>query len=311
MRILLVDDVQMERMQLAIRLKQLGHTVEMAANGQQALEIYGSFDPELVLLDVSMPEVDGFEVCAMLRRSYPDWVPIIFLSGHDQPEMIAKAIEAGGDDYLVKPVDKLVLNSKMVAMQRIAAMRRELKAKSAELVQLNIILKQQASEDSLTTLKNRRYIDDKLKEQIELHGRHHLWLSLILLDVDNFKRFNDNYGHIAGDKCLVAIAKLLTHLFMRGGEFVARYGGEEFVVLLAHAGPEQALKEAQRIQQAVLKLAYPHEFNQILPIVTVSQGVLSLQPKGSETVDELYQAVDNAMYSAKKTGKNRFVVHSN
>ncbi len=307
----MVDDVQMERMQLAIRLKQLGHTVAMASSGEEALNLYDDFDPELVLLDVSMPKVDGFEVCRQIRAQFPEWTPIIFLSGHEQPEMIAKAIDAGGDDYLVKPVNKLVLNSKLIAMQRIASMRRELKAKTAELALVNETLQQQATEDSLTKLKNRRYIDAKLQELISISGRHQFWLSMILLDVDNFKAFNDNYGHIAGDKCLVSLSQLLSTLFARSGEFVARYGGEEFVIVFTNCDDEQAAKEALRIQKAVEQMAYPHEFSTTSPLVTLSQGVLSLIPKGNETVEQLYQEVDKAMYQAKKAGKNQFILHSN
>ena len=166
MKILLVDDVQMERIQLAIRLKQLGHSVEMAESGAQALELYPQFEPDLILLDVTMPDMDGFEVSRQIRQRYPDWVPIIFLSGHDEPTMIANAIEAGGDDYLIKPVDKIVLNSKLIAMQRIAFMRRELKQKSAELVKANAELEKLAQEDGLTKVKNRRYVDQKLQEMI-------------------------------------------------------------------------------------------------------------------------------------------------
>lgn len=140
MRILLVDDIQLDRMQLAIRLKQMGHEVEAVASGQEALEIYSGFDPELVLLDISMPQMNGFELSRAIRARYPDWIPIIFLSGHDEPAMIAQAIEAGGDDYLVKPVNKLVLNSKLIAMQRIADMRRELKRTGAKLEELNRVL---------------------------------------------------------------------------------------------------------------------------------------------------------------------------
>ncbi|MFA0520242.1 response regulator, partial [Vibrio sp. 10N.222.55.E8] len=121
-------------------------------------------DPELVLLDISMPDMDGFEVASEVRRQFPEWVPIIFLSGHEEPEMIAKAIDAGGDDYLIKPVNpvnKVVLNSKLIAMQRIAHMRRELKQSTAKLEELNILLQQQANEDGLTKLYNRRYMDTK------------------------------------------------------------------------------------------------------------------------------------------------------
>ena len=150
MRILLVDDVQLDRMQLAIRLKQLGHIVEAVGSGREALDVYSDFDPELVLLDISMPDMDGFEVANEVRSRFPEWVPIIFLSGHEEPAMIAKAIDAGGDDYLIKPVNKVVLNSKLIAMQRIAHMRRELKQSTAKLEELNILLQQQANEDGLT-----------------------------------------------------------------------------------------------------------------------------------------------------------------
>ncbi|KJY72649.1 diguanylate cyclase [Vibrio coralliilyticus] len=306
MKILLVDDVQMERMQLAIRLKQLGHTVEVAASGEQALEMYPSFEPELILLDISMPEMDGFEVSQRIRANYKEWIPIIFLSSHDEPAMIAHAIEAGGDDYLTKPVDKLVLSSKLIAMQRIAFMRRELNQKTAELAKANKELEKLASEDGLTKVKNRRYIDEKLKEMIAVHGRHGLPLSLILLDVDHFKLYNDNYGHIEGDKCLVEIAQSLTSLFSRSGEIVGRYGGEEFVVVLGHTDAEHAKKHAMRVQSTLEALAIKHEYSSTAEYVTVSQGVCGFNPTGKETPDEMYSKADEGLYHSKSEGRNRF-----
>lgn len=307
MNILLVDDVQMERIQLAIRLKQLGHTVEMASSGQEALDMYPKFEPDLVLLDISMPDMNGFEVSAKIRELYPDWVPIIFLSSHDEPTMIASAIEAGGDDYLIKPVDKIVLNSKLIAMQRIAFMRRELKQKSAALAKANEELAQLAQEDGLTKVKNRRYIDEKLTEMISLHGRHQLPLSLILLDVDRFKLYNDNYGHIEGDRCLIEIASTLSNLFTRSGEIVGRYGGEEFVVLLGHTDQEKATKNAERIKSSIEAANLPHEYSDVSSLVTVSQGVYHLIPNGRETIEQLYELVDKRLYQAKVNGRNQYV----
>ena len=307
MNILLVDDVQMERIQLAIRLKQLGHTVEMASSGQEALDMYPKFEPDLVLLDISMPDMNGFEVSAKIRELYPDWVPIIFLSSHDEPTMIASAIEAGGDDYLIKPVDKIVLNSKLIAMQRIAFMRRELKQKSAALAKANEELAQLAQEDGLTKVKNRRYIDEKLTEMISLHGRHQLPLSLILLDVDRFKLYNDNYGHIEGDRCLIEIASTLNSLFTRSGEIVGRYGGEEFVVLLGHTDQEKAIKNAERIKSSIEAAKLQHEYSDVSSLVTVSQGVYQLIPNGRETIEQLYELVDKRLYQAKVKGRNQFV----
>ncbi|OOQ67859.1 diguanylate cyclase response regulator [Vibrio parahaemolyticus] len=308
MRILLVDDVQLDRMQLAIRLKQLGHIVKAVGSGIEALNTYESFDPELVLLDISMPEMNGFEVSLHVRETFPDWIPIIFLSSHEEPEMIAKAIDAGGDDYLIKPVDKLVLNSKLIAMQRIAHMRRELKQATAQLEQVNHLLTQQANEDGLTKLFNRRYIDQKLDSMVAWHGRHHMPMAMILLDVDFFKPFNDNYGHIEGDRCLQAIANQLKATFCRSGEYVGRYGGEEFVVLLSSTDAQTAEREAERIQEAMYFLDYQHEFSSVANRVTVSQGVFVFQPTGKENQADLYATADRALYTSKSLGRNTYTM---
>lgn len=308
MRILLVDDVQLDRMQLAIRLKQLGHIVKAVGSGIEALNTYESFDPELVLLDISMPEMNGFEVSLHVRETFPDWIPIIFLSSHEEPEMIAKAIDAGGDDYLIKPVDKLVLNSKLIAMQRIAHMRRELKQATAQLEQVNQLLTQQANEDGLTKLFNRRYIDQKLDSMVAWHGRHHMPMAMILLDVDFFKPFNDNYGHIEGDRCLQAIANQLKATFCRSGEYVGRYGGEEFVVLLSSTDAQTAEREAERIQEAMYFLDYQHEFSSVANRVTVSQGVFVFQPTGKENQADLYARADRALYTSKSLGRNTYTM---
>ncbi|EGS6497181.1 GGDEF domain-containing response regulator [Vibrio parahaemolyticus] len=308
MRILLVDDVQLDRMQLAIRLKQLGHIVKAVGSGIEALNTYESFDPELVLLDISMPEMNGFEVSLHVRETFPDWIPIIFLSSHEEPEMIAKAIDAGGDDYLIKPVDKLVLNSKLIAMQRIAHMRRELKQATAQLEQVNQLLTQQANEDGLTKLFNRRYIDQKLDSMVAWHGRHHMPMAMILLDVDFFKPFNDNYGHIEGDRCLQVIANQLKATFCRSGEYVGRYGGEEFVVLLSSTDAQTAEREAERIQEAMYFLDYQHEFSSVASRVTVSQGVFVFQPTGKENQADLYATADRALYTSKSLGRNTYTM---
>ncbi|GAL18284.1 response regulator [Vibrio maritimus] len=308
MKILLVDDAQLERMQLQIRLKQLGHEVEVAASGREALALYPTFDPELVLLDISMPEMDGFEVAAEIRQRYKaDWIPIIFLSSHDEPEMIAKAIDAGGDDYLVKPVNKIVLQSKLIAMQRIAHMRRELKQASSQLEEANRALQHQANEDGLTKLFNRRYMDDKLTELIQWHGRHQMPLSVILMDVDHFKAYNDNYGHTEGDQCLINIAQFLDVMFIRSGEYVGRYGGEEFVILLSKSDVHEAEENAARVKDGIVSLNIPHEFSQTSDRVTLSLGVYSTIPSGNESLSELYESADKLLYQAKRSGRNRYV----
>lgn len=307
MRILLVDDVHLERMQLAMRLQRLGHIVEVAGSGQEAIEKYAQFTPDLVLLDVSMPAMSGTEVAKTIRDQDPDWVPIIFLSGHDEPEMIATAIDMGGDDYLVKPVNKIVLIAKLKAMQRIVQMRRELKRTHEQLASANARLSELVNEDGLTKVANRRFLDQKLFELISWHGRNNLPMTMVMIDVDHFKAFNDSYGHLEGDRCLQSIAAELKMTFSRAGELVARYGGEEFVVLLSHCDKTRAVKECERLKQRVQLLEIPHVQSPTSEWVTVSQGMVSWIPTGLETPDNMYQIVDKVLYKAKAQGRNRFV----
>lgn len=209
---------------------------------------------------------------------------------------------------MTKPVDKLVLNSKLIAMQRIAHMSRELKQATVQLEKMNLLLSQQANEDGLTKLYNRRYIDQLLESMVAWHGRRHLPMAMILLDVDFFKLFNDNYGHIEGDRCLQAIANQLKATFCRSGEYVGRYGGEEFVVLLTSTDGPTAVKEAERIQEAMSLLDYPHEYSNISNKVTVSQGVFVFGPTGKENILELYTTVDKALYISKSSGRDRYTL---
>ncbi|UXI03953.1 diguanylate cyclase domain-containing protein [Photobacterium sp. TY1-4] len=307
MRILLVEDVHLERMQLAMRLQRLGHVVEATGSGLEAIEKYTQFDPDLVLLDVSMPDMSGTEVAKRMRELYPDWVPIIFLSGHDEPEMIATAIDMGGDDYLVKPVNKIVLVAKLKAMLRIVQMRRELKTTHEQLASANEHLSQLVNEDGLTKVANRRFLDQKLSEMISWHGRNNLPMAMVMIDVDHFKAFNDYYGHLEGDRCLQSIATDLKTTFSRAGELVARYGGEEFVVLLSHCDKTRAVKECERLKQSVQQLEIPHSRSTTAELVTVSQGMVSWVPTGLETPENMYEIVDKVLYKAKEQGRNRFV----
>ncbi|MGF1871814.1 GGDEF domain-containing response regulator [Photobacterium indicum] len=307
MRILLVDDVHLERMQLAMRLQRLGHIVEAVSSGHEAIERYPLFDPDLLLLDISMPDMSGMEVAHKIRSDHPEWVPIIFLSGHDEPEMIAKAIDMGGDDYLVKPVNKIVLASKLKAMQRIAAMRHQLKQATVKLEEANELLSQQVNEDGLTQIANRRFLDQKLTEFISWHGRHELSLTIIMIDVDHFKDYNDYYGHLDGDRCLQLVSGELKANFSRAGELAARYGGEEFVILVSNCDKTRAVKECERLKSSINGLAIPHLQSATSNIVTVSQGMVSWVPTGLETVENMYQIVDKVLYKAKEQGRNRFV----
>lgn len=307
MRILLVDDVKSERLCLSAHLMALGHEVKSVPSAADFLACYSEFDPDLLLLDIEMPNMSGIELARYIRHEYQDWVPIIFLSGRDEPSMIAKAIAEGGDDYLIKPVNTIILAAKMQAMDRIASMRKYLKKTTIQLQQANQLLLTQANEDPLTKLSNRRYLDKKLNEFISLHGRNNLPLTIILFDVDFFKAFNDLYGHIDGDNCLRLLSDNVKNLFNRAGEVCARYGGEEFVVLLCNCDAQQAIKECQRLKESVNGLAIKHEDSAIADTLTVSQGAMSWVPTGMELVEHVYQAVDNLLYEAKANGRDQFV----
>lgn len=150
-------------------------------------------------------------------------------------------------------------------------------------------------------------MDTKLEESIGWHGRRNISMTVILLDVDFFKPYNDNYGHIQGDKCLQGLANTLKQLFVRAGEFVGRYGGEEFVLILSDTDSEAAKVHATRVKEALYKMNYAHDHSTVSDRVTASQGVLSFVPEGGESIASIYEKVDQALYQAKQSGRNTFV----
>ena len=307
MRILIADDIVSERLYLTACLTNLGHHVKSVSSAAELLKCYSEFQPDLLLIDIEMPEQNGIELVHTIRHRYTEWVPVIFLSGLNDPQIIAKAIDVGGDDYLVKPVNPIILAAKMQAMSRISIMRQRLEHTTAQLQKVNKLLLEQVNEDPLTKLANRRYLDQKLKEFIALHGRNNLPLTIILLDVDFFKLFNDFQGHIEGDNCLKLLSSSLQNIFNRAGEVCGRYGGEEFIILICNCDEKQAVKECQRLKDAIRRLAIPHENSLISDQLTVSQGAISWVPTGLELVENLYHAVDTLLYQAKENGRDQFV----
>jgi diguanylate cyclase (GGDEF)-like protein len=304
MKILLVDDTKTERLIVSAYLKKLGHTTICAENGHQAIELFKSKSPDLVLMDVIMPEMDGHEAARCLRKNESDWVPIIFLSGRVAAEDIVAGIEAGGDDYLTKPVDFTVLSAKMTAMQRIAKMRQKLIGVSSELAQANAELKKLVNIDGLTGLANRRYLDEYLRVEIARSMRNKHELSVILCDVDFFKKYNDTYGHLKGDDCLKSVAKALESACKRSTDLLARYGGEEFAVILPDTNGENAAMLANQMRQAIEDLNEDHSASD-LGKVTISMGVYCAVPQSKDESEKMLHKADEALYEAKQTGRNR------
>ncbi len=306
MRILLVDDTRTDRMIMNAYLKKLEHEIIVGENGEQAIDLYRKCKPDLVLLDVIMPVMDGHEVARRIRALKGEWVPIIFLSARTNAGDIAAGIEAGGDDYLTKPVDQTVLAAKMRAMQRIAAMRQRLLDVSTELESANAALQRLVDVDGLTGLANRRHLDRHLAQEAGRCARYKQPLSVIMADVDHFKTFNDLFGHLAGDDCLVSVSRVFEMGIKRSSDLAARYGGEEFCLVLPDTSAHAAQEKAEEIRLAVEALGITHAGTSVSSeVVTLSLGVATRVPKPGISPETLLLEADKALYHAKKAGRNK------
>lgn len=308
LRVLVLDDDEAVRGSLAYQLDRLGHQVIEAGDARWALELFERHRPELILSDVDMPEPDGYWFARKVRElEQGDWTPIIFLSALTDVTNVAEGIAAGGDDYLAKPLHPVVLEAKLHAMQRLRAMRDQLVEVSAELQQANAELQRQARLDGLTGLLNRRGLDEALQTAIDHGRRNQTPLSLMLCDVDHFKRYNDALGHQAGDECLRHVAALLTQLARRPSDAVARYGGEEFALVLPDTPRSGAQTLARTISRVFETQALPHPDSGAALHITLSGGVTTLVPDASTSAHDLLARADEALYTAKSEGRNRFV----
>ena len=308
MKILLVDDSKAVAMVTCARLESFGHEVIHAADGPAAIAHFQQDHFDLILMDIEMPGMNGFEATTRIRALEGNeawaWTPIIFVTATDTPTNLVTAIEAGGDDFISKMAPETVLQAKMKAMSRIAALR-------ARLAQANRKLQDQANRDGLTGLINRRAMDMQVDTQWDRATGQGLPFSLLMIDVDNFKKYNDHYGHLAGDDCLRAVARCFAKCLhdanedkIAPGAFVARYGGEEFAVVIPEAVPGVHAGLALSLVESVAALKLPHEKNGDYGIVTVSIGGVSVNP-ASGHVATLFREADALLYQAKENGRNR------
>jgi diguanylate cyclase (GGDEF)-like protein len=292
-RLLIVDDA-MENIQILNHVLGEEHEVLFALNGEKALELAHQHRPDLILLDAVMPGMDGYEVCAAMRAS-PDVqdIPIIFVTALTTPEDETRALEAGAVDFITKPFNVAVVRARV---------RTHLTLKRQSDAMRELMLT-----DALTGVANRRSFNDALDNEWRRCARAHAPLSVIMIDIDHFKLYNDAYGHQAGDICLRQVANAMVRCAGRTPDLLARYGGEEFVILLPQASEEGAETVAQRILSAVRELAIPHRMSSAANIVTVSLGVATIVPsEGNCDADTLVRAADSALYQAKKDGRNRY-----
>lgn len=314
MKVLVIDDSATTRIFTANFLRQLGHDVIEADDGAEGIQAYRIDKPDLIVLDVQMPGMDGYETAQAIREVEGDtdhWVPIIFISSNMEDDDIAKGIAAGGDDYLFKPVSKTVLKAKLEAMGRITEMQKRLRTLSAEVQQANLDLQRLSVTDGLTGLANRRRIDDRLVEDWARCSKTEENLALLMLDVDHFKKYNDSLGHGAGDECLKNIAGILEQVCNREADLVARYGGEEFLILMPDMDINGGLETAEQIRSSIEAAHLPHPESPTADVVTVSVGIAVTIPEPNLKPKSLLDMADNALYDAKEGGRNCVMLNAN
>lgn len=266
--------------------------VKTAIDGKTALKIAGEFVPDIVLLDIGLPDLDGLEVCRQLKANPRlEQVPVIFLTARTSGEDEIDGLQAGGIDYITKPINPAVLKARI-------RNHLELKQNRDELVRL-------ARTDGLTGLYNRRTFDDLLQREWRRLARTGEALSVIMMDVDHFKLYNDTYGHGGGDLCLQRVARAAEGALQRPADIVARYGGEEFVALLPETKLEGAIAVAEAIRAAVAVLEIPHASSKTAPHVTLSLGATCTIPQPEQDPAELLAVADMQLYAAKTEGRNR------
>lgn len=295
-RILVVDDqpVNIRVMHLALASE---HDVFMATCGEQALSFCAKTPPDIVLLDVEMPGMNGLEVCRRLKQDKDTRsIPIIFVTSHQGQEEETACWEAGGVDFVSKPVNPMTLRKRVQA-------HLTLKFQADLLRELAFI-------DGLTGVANRRFFDERLEHEWRRAKRSGTPLALIMSDVDHFKKYNDRYGHQAGDDCLRLVAAALKHTLKRPADLVARYGGEEFVCLLPDTPLEGAIAIAADMEAAICALGIDHADSKTAPVVTVSLGVAAIQPDAGASSEILIQQADTQLYRAKQLGRGRWCVES-
>lgn len=307
MKIAIVDDTLSNLLIVRKHVELLGHTAVTARDGSEALEVFEKEKPDLILMDVVMPEMDGYAAARRIRalEDGAHWTPIIFLTGMGAEEDLKCGIEAGGDDYLIKPVSPVVLGAKIKAMQRLLDMRKTLVETTKKLDSANQELQRLSALDGLTGIPNRRRFDETIQIEWRRNARVAGPLALAMIDVDCFKQYNDHYGHLAGDDCLRRIATTMQNALKRPGDMLARYGGEEFVAILPSTPLSGGLLIAQNLRDSVRQLGLLHEYSGEEKVVTVSIGVAAITPDYVATPALLIAAADEMLYKAKSSGRDQ------
>ncbi len=302
-KILIVDDTP-ANIEILYKILKGEYDVLFAKNGADGIRIVQQQLPDLILLDIMMPEMDGYQVCQALKGDpLTARIPIVFVTAMSNEEDETKGLQLGAIDYLTKPISPPIVLARVRNHLQLKRTSDLLEQLTAQLEEKNRALEVLARVDGLTGVANRRHFDEMLQLEVQRAMRNGRYLSLILCDIDFFKRYNDHYGHVAGDKCLQALGELLKGSFKRAGEVPARYGGEEFAVVLPDTAPETAEGLGERLRRMLQEKALPHEESEV-GVVTISVGVSGgLVARGQEP-EWFIKEADRALYHAKASGRN-------
>jgi two-component system cell cycle response regulator len=301
MSILIADDDIVSRRLLQVSLTTAGYQIQLAVDGAEALRAFEQQEcPRLIVMDCMMPKMDGLEVCRAIRKLSPEpYIYIILLTSKGRQAEIIEGLEAGADDYITKPFDLQELKARVRAGMRILDLQEQIVSTREQ-------LRIQATHDALTGLLNRRAILETLERELARSTREGTQISLIMADLDHFKRVNDTYGHLAGDAVLRETAQRI-QASMRVYDSVGRYGGEEFLVVSAGCGLQEAVEQAERLRKRISKEAVRMP-DCVIP-VTMSLGVVAVTAELRQPGD-LLRLADDALYAAKHGGRDRVEVNS-
>ncbi|HYO60026.1 diguanylate cyclase [Archangium sp.] len=314
--ILLVDDDPANIQHVREGLASHGYRFREAHDGTEALRSLREVRPDLILMDVEMPRLGGVEVCRIIKANGGEggfgFIPVILMTARQAAGKV-EGLELGADDYLVKPFDMLELSARVKSMLRLKALQDTLVEKNRELDRANKELAQKREEllaltrtDALTGLYNRRYFEERLTEEFARSTRYRSPLSLVMMDIDHFKRLNDTYGHPFGDEVLRMVARTVKGK-LREVDFVARYGGEEMIALLPETGPKEALGACERVREAIASIQLEHralDGSHQEVRCTASLGVASVPSKTLLGMEDLLRVADTCLYEAKAAGRN-------
>ena len=292
--ILVVDD-ETSNIDVLSHILKVNYKLFVAKNGESAIKIARDCLPDLILLDVNMPGMDGFETLTQLKRSeVTNNIPVIFITGQDSKEQETKGLDLGAVDYITKPFHNVIVEARVRTHLKVVEQMR--------------IIERMSIMDELTDLPNRRYFNDQLVREWGRAIRETASISLLIIDVDKFKVYNDTFGHPQGDSLLQAVSGVFKKSLRRPADFVARWGGEEFIMLMPHTDLDGALEVAERVRSGVEELIIPCT-DGTSTSATVSIGVNSERPVINMPVAGFVSKADKALYSAKDTGRNRVCVY--